>query len=320
MFKFSIYENVAKNIIFIDGIARSGKSLFSSIIPSLEDFELIQFFYLLEQVIPAVYLGSLNEGYAKALLRIQLNELAYNLLLSRNVNYRHKDTSGVLNYKEPAVYFERLSREDGDAVVEDLRGKKRFFPFITHDLMVTLETIERLEIDYKMIEFFRHPIDNCYSWWKRGWGIRYGNDPRAFTLCLNHKGSAVPWYCAGYEEEWLRLNPMERCVRTALDLISRSLAQYKSVRRKDHIHILTFEDFVCRPDRELKKICDFLGTAPTNHTAYFINRAKCPRVLESPERSRKLDEFKTGISKKIMDELINFSQSYDADLYGLRQS
>ena len=56
---YGTHENIAHNLIFIDGLTRSGKSFFSGIIPSLERVEHIQFHTLLEHVVPAVGLGSL---------------------------------------------------------------------------------------------------------------------------------------------------------------------------------------------------------------------------------------------------------------------
>ena len=53
--------------------------------------------------------------------------------------------------------------------------------------MVILDTLDKLDINYKMIELYRNPIDNLYSWYTRGWGDRFQNDPRSFTLNITDK-------------------------------------------------------------------------------------------------------------------------------------
>jgi hypothetical protein len=317
--KYGIQENIARKLIFIDGITRCGKSLLTNIIPSLEKVEHIQFFTLLELVVPAVGFGTLDANYAKALLRLQLNELAYHVRLGRNVNFRSGDQSGVPNYKEPSVYHDRLQRKEGEEIVQELRTSDAFLPFQTHDLMVNLDALNRLDVDYRMIALFRHPVDNVYSWWTRGWGDRFGSDPRAFTLTLDHGGQLLPWYCDGIQDEWVKANPMERCILAALNLVEKSVRQYEKAPNKDAIHLMTFEDFTERTDEEMEKICKFLRINRTSRTAEFISAARCPRVTPVEERLRKISEFKAGTRAECFDRLMEFSKAYEASVYGLRQ-
>ncbi len=316
-FSYNTHENIAKNLIFIDGIARSGKGAFSGIIPSLKSVEHTKMLYLLEQIMPALCFGSIDVQYARALSTIVLNEIAYNTLLSRNINFRYTDDTGIFNYKEPSAYLQRLGREEGDQIVEELRTKKIFFPFITHYMLVNLEHLDKLDLDYYMIALFRHPIDNIYSRWARGYAERFGKDPRAFTMSIKYNGEPLPWYCAGYEEEWLSLNPMERCILPVTVLIKKAVKQYKKAVDKTRIHLLTFEDFVQNTQEELKKICTFLNTTPTKYTPHAISLANCPRKLDRLDRKRKMSEFKTGTRKKYFNMLMEISEAYEANFYGL---
>ena len=128
-----IIENIAKKLIFVDGVSRNGKSLFVGILPSLERVEHINVIFLLEQTLPAVSLGILDAQYLKVLMRLHLNELAYNIQIGRNVNFRYTDHTGVLNYKDPQVYYKRLSSKEGDTIAEKLLYSDHFIPFKTHD-------------------------------------------------------------------------------------------------------------------------------------------------------------------------------------------
>lgn len=316
--QYGLIENIAKNVVFIDGITRSGKTMFSSILPSFERMEQIQFYTFLEHIIPAFSLGSIDQSLAGSLLRTNMNELAYNLLLSRNVNFRYDDKTGVHNYKDPELYVKRLKRADGPEVVQELRTTDRIIPFMTHDIMVNLEFIDQLDIPYKMIELYRHPVDNIYSWWTRGWGERFQSDPQSFTLNIGYEDKILPWYCAGYEKEWLDLNPMERCVRTGIDLIERSVKQHKKAARPENILTLTFEDFIQNTQTNIDKITSFIGTASTLDTSKSLIKERCPRKLDDTERKNKTQKFKENIRKDLFDKLTSISVEYEKDLYGLR--
>jgi len=314
---YGVQENIAKNILFIDGITRVGKSLFSGIIPSLNKMEHIQFFWAIERIVPAVSLDTLDISFAKSLIRTEMNEMAYNIKLSRNVNFRYDDQTGVLNYKDPKLYFNRLNKSEGKGVVEELRQTDWFIPIQSHDLMVNLEYLDKMDIDYHMIELFRHPVDTIYSWWQRGWGERFSNDPQSGTLSLVYNDSIVPWYCAGFEEEWLNLNPVERCVHLVLFLTYKSIEQYNKARDKERIFLITFEDFVEKPDQKIMEICSFLGTTTTEYTKQFVSQSKCPRVINIKDREDKLKEIRSRTSNNLFNEICKISDEYEDNCYNL---
>lgn len=317
-FNYGFHENIATPILFIDGLTRSGKTMFCSIISSMEKMEHIQFFSLLEQVIPAVGLKSLDVSYAKALLRVAMNELAYNLKISRHVNFRYLDHSGILNYHNPHLYFERLAKPEGQEVIEELRKRAWRIPFLTHDLMVNLDSLDQMDMDYKMVQLYRHPVDNIYSWWTRGWGERFIDDPQSFTLSIQHDGKLLPWYCVGYEAEWISYNPIERCIKTFEDLIYKSVMQQKNASNPSRIHMVTFENFVQNPNQELHKIADFLNTSTTSMTEHFIGKARCPRELKTMDRIRKMHEIKSNVRERFYSTVECLASEYENNLYGLQ--
>lgn len=314
---FAFQENIAYNLLFVDGITRCGKSIFSSVIGSLEGCEHLRFSTLLEHVVPSLFFKVTDPNFAASSMRTIFNEFAYETLLSRNANFRPDDQTSVLNYYNPRLYIDRLQREEGDNVVEELRSKARIFPYQTHDLMVHLEYLDSLQFDYKMIELYRHPVDNIYSWYTRGWGERFFDDATSFTLSIEHDGKILPWYCVGYEAEWCALNPMERCVRTVVDLLRQSVAQQKRAQNPDRILTTTFEDMVERTDREMKRICEFLGRDTTAWTQHYLSLANCPRVLDPDSRKAKLKTFKAGISETLYESILEISKEYEDGIYGL---
>ncbi len=317
--KYSVQENIAKKVVFIDGVTRCGKSLLTNILPSLDPVEHIQFFTLIEQILPGVAHGVVDLSYARSFVRTMMNENIYNMRLGRSVNFRYDDQSGIMNYKYPKVYFRRLGEAEGDSIVKDLRRAKAYFPFQTHDAMVHLDILTKLEIDFFMIELFRNPIDNIYSWWTRGWGERFGNDPRAFTLTMECNGVKLPWHCKGLERKWISANPMERCIIAAVDLIRKSVEQYRGASKRERILLMRFEDFVAFPDKEVGRICQFLDVCPTDLTPWFIHQARCPRLIDLKARQRKFAKFKRGVRPTILKQLLELTDHYESSFYDLER-
>ncbi len=311
-------ENIAKNLVFVDGITRSGKSIFSSIVPSFDKVEHIQFFVELERLIPSVMLGGIKEDCARTILRLSMNELAYNIQLSRNVNFRPKDQTGILNYKEPDVYRNRLKLDDGDDIIQHIRDNDISIPFQTHDLMVNLDIVDAMDLDYKIIELYRNPIDNIYSWFTQGWGERFEGDPRSFTLPTEYKNQIFPWYCFFYKEKMIGLNPYEKCVTMVIDLIKRSINQQKKAKYPERIMTILFEDMIQEPNKQIKRIEKFLDKKKTKYTDKSVIEAKCPRIVDPIDRKRKLSFFKDNVRQELYDELVDYTYSYDRDVYGLR--
>jgi hypothetical protein len=313
-----IHENIAKNLVFIDGLSRTGKSCLSGIVSSLRNVEHFQTYTMIQYITQSVHLKNMDPHCAKAILRMNMNELSYNNRIGRSANLRPNDQTGIDNYRDPELYRKRLSRIEGDDVLRELRTDGRKLPLVTRDLLAMLEDLNKLDLDYLMLELFRHPIDTVYSWWKQERGDRGGNDDRAWTLTLDHEGEQVPWYCQGYEEEWLALNAVDRCAQMVLDLLWRSTRQYLAAPHAENILVIKFEEFAQRPHEELKRICEFLKTEQTPETDLFIQKARCPRSLDLAAQQRKLAEMKPFLNQSLLSLLLETSEQYDKNLMGLR--
>ncbi len=317
---FGLQEDIALPLVFIDGITRCGKSAFSGIIPSLTKMEQIQFSTELELIVSGLSLDGLNIQYAKSFVRIHLNERSYNLHLSRNVNFRPSDQTGIENFKDPNIYIERLSAPEGPKVVDICRSSENYLPFQSHDFLVNLKQLSALDLNYKMLSLWRHPIDTIFSWWTRGWGERFNGDPTGFSLIVQGEVEQYPWYAAGFSGELQGLNPMEKCIRIATNLLTRAVDSYRSAEDQSGIHIFRFEEFCVSPNSELEKICDFLNVDCTNHTREKLKLARFPRKIDEQERLTKLEKFRSEVREEYFDLLMEHANQYEADCYGLLPS
>jgi len=316
---FGLQEDISFPAVFIDGITRCGKSSLSKIIPSLTRMEHIQFPLDLELMIPALSLGGVSKDFARSYVRIYLNQLTYNLQLSRNVNFRKADQSGIFSFKEPKVYLDRLEVEEGKDIIKICRRRNKYIPFQTHDFLVNLIHVNNLGIKHKMLSLWRNPIDNIYSWWSRGWGERfYNGDPSSGKLLIeNEYGDRFPWYCSSYMDDLSSFNPVELCVVVASDLIYRAIASYNNEATTGDVHLIFFEDLCSQPDNELSRICEFLDVEPTEHTEKAVSDSRFPRNLSQDDIDRKTEFFRKNVREEIFSDLIALHDYYIDRRYGL---
>lgn len=227
--KYHSLEVLTKNIILIDGISRSGKLLTASLISSFKNSEHLEFGLNFEHFCPAIEFKKIDLDYANAFINNYLNELIYNKYLSRNVNFRPHDRTGVPNSINISTYKKRLFQKEGNKIINLIEREKKQIPFVTHDILVTINALNKLDVNYKMIEIFRNPISLVMSWYKRGLGKRYGKDKRMFSLLIKKSNKIYPWYDQISSLNLNTNNEIEKCVNYVYFLTKRSVRNYKNL-------------------------------------------------------------------------------------------
>jgi len=314
------YELINDNIVFVDGLTRVGKSMLNILLASLDGVSHPQVLEPLEQLMPMYKTGHMDKNSISAFLRLHLNEKFYNYMLSRNLNFRYDDLTSIHNSSNEIKFYKNLSKIDGETIINELRSDTTLHQFQTHDVLTQYSLFLDLNIEAKIIEIFRNPIDTIHSWYKRGWGKRFDNeDPRSFTSLFKYEGKTLPHYAIGYENIYFSLNEMEKCVFLHNKLLNESLVEYNklSSEQKYNILILKYEDILEKPDIEIDKICLFLNVNKTEHTSRFMKHARVPRELKLDDRKNKTEEIRRNINIKLFDELMYLSNQYKSSLYDL---
>ena len=317
---FCTPKSMAHNLVFIDGIGRCGKTAIAHIIASLDNMELVTFSSIpLEQIVYGTFFGGIKPDCASAILNTILNEMAYNLRISRFVDFRYDDLSSAYNYKDPTEYFRRLSKPDGDAIVEELNTIKPFVPFVTHDFLSYFSAINQLNLNYKLLELIRNPIDVTNSLLNLNVSERIGNDPRYFEATFNYKGTPVARQFHNYEENWIKFNAVEKCAFLVINMTRQAISQYNKSEFKDRVHFVKFENFCVEPFEEISKICSFLKTKTTSSTDEFVRKARCPRIIDLKQRDEKIKKLKPNINSDLFNELLSLAQEHEETFFNLPQ-
>lgn len=317
--KYYFMEPMIKDIVFIDGIARSGKLLTGSLVSSFKKMESFELGENFNHFIPALKMNKCSYDFAKSYLCNYINQLIYDKMLSRHVNFRSSDRTGIQNYFNPNLYKKRLKMTEGDQVLKRIKSLKQILPFVTHDIMVNYNAFDKLNIKVKFISVYRSPIELVYSWIKRNIVTRWGKDTRIFTLLINTEDTPCPTYLRNLPKIWKKLNKYERCVYYVILLITKSIKEQRKIKNKKDCFVTTYDRIVEDTFGELKKISKFLKTDFSKKTHLFIRREKCPNKYLKKKINSKIDFIKKNVDKKIYERLFTLEKKYKKDLYGLNK-
>ena len=319
--KYSPPKLINDNIVIIDGISRSGKLLTGTIVSSFSNTEQFEMGRNFEDIVPGIKFKKIDIYYAEAFLKNYLNELIYNKYLSRNVNFRESDRTGVKNSPYFYLYKKRIKIKEGDKVIDLIKKEKRNIPFVTHDLLLSIKSFNKLNLKYKMIYVFRNPFDLIISWNKRKLSERFGKDQRMFTLMLKSKKKTVSDYLFITKKN-KKYNSLEACANFVYYTINETIKSYKKLGKemRKRIFITTYQKITENRNNEIKKIAKFLNSKITNNTYNVIKKENLfakdkKRYRLSLEKRKKL--IKSKISSKTYYKLTEQEKNYNLNTYNL---
>ena len=224
-------QNIIDNIVFIDGFSGSGKSLIASLFGYLQKTEKWQLDSKYEYVAILYYLDKINIDTAKTMLHLIADNHIYDLMLSRNVNFRTSDQSSPHYDGLEEKYLKRLSKMDGDKVVEDIKFNKYILPIHVHYIFGNSDILfssykAKLKL-YLMV--LRNPFDLIKAWHEGNWVNRIANDNRDYHICVQKDNNIVPWYTIDYYEEYISANDMEKAILTIYYYYKKVFTQYNNL-------------------------------------------------------------------------------------------
>lgn len=315
--KLSHHKLLINNLIFIDGITRTGKTLMAKVLPSLQNFEQVEFADFVAFILAGESFKKVSQDFGEAFIVTGFNELAYSKLLGRKLNFRPSDFTTVKNFKNQKIYEKRFQVEEGNNIISKLKKNKNFFPYITHDVMVNHHLIKNMNFNYKIIELYRNPFDIVFSWWKRGWGTRFQNDPRSITLLSKYNNTLCPWHVGGKERKWIKMNEVEKSASIISKLINNSIKNHKKIKNSKKVLTISYENFLENPGSEIFRICKFLKTKKTKFTKQALIKQKCPGFIDKNKQLERRNFIKSNINKKLYKKLSDLSESYEKNIYNL---
>ena len=298
-------------ILIVDGQGRSGKNLIAVLLSSLKNVEKMRLDSQIDYIPRYYFLGKMSQDAAIAALRTEFDEKYYYNWISRDVNFRFSDYTGVFKQANKFRYFKRLVMPADEKASIKLKTKLPTFQEMTHDgLHVAKLYFKALGTDrLKMIHIFRDPIENIYEQDKRDFGTRIGNDPRELQLSYTFENQSIPIIAIGHEKEYLDANPIERLVLMVDIMFRKNIQGYLDLSpgEREKILFIEFEEFVQAPTKDLQRIEAFLGQKFTKQSKHILKRENCPRNLRPDERYLKIQRIENELGpayKQILSKLL----------------
>jgi hypothetical protein len=213
------------------------------------------------------------------------------------------------------MYQDRVHLPESDRYVEDLRTGNSIFPFLTHDVMVNFDIFESFCLGAKVIEIYRNPILNIRSCYQKGYGTRFKDDPRFYTLTISNGLEPVPWYASTNEDLWRSFNTIERCVWMVLSLLNKSISQQRR-QNSDLVFTVSHEELVERTEQVIAGIEHFIGRKRTPATMEHLRIQNCPRTINSRLAEDFLKYIRLNTRSELLVELDSLVEGFYKNVYG----
>ena len=274
--------HLAEKEVFVDGLPGCGKTLFSSLISSMDRVELLSYSYEVEHTCALHHLKKLPIDAAKTMVRLQTDLKLYNTMMGRDVNFRSTDLSSAINSHNPSRYIQRIFGPGDEKVPEIIRKENPILNFSVHNLLSYSEPIWRaLKERCVFIEIVRHPL-----YMIRQQALNMSSlleTVRHFTVYYTYKGRELPYYVKGWEEEYLNSNSVERAIHMMDYLNNQTKIAKKKFKEEfqfqSKIITIPFENFVLNPNPWMDEISDIIGANILEGTQKMMDRQNVPRKL-----------------------------------------
>lgn len=264
------------DIIFVDGLWGTGKSLLGPIVSGMSGVEKVKIESLYEYISWLFYLGKISKDGAQWMLRTYADCSQYHNTIGREVNLRWGDDTGLKSAPEKLKIIRRLFGDEGDDKVAEINDNNLAFCAMSHMLMLTPELLP-LAYDNraKVIEMVRHPL---YMMGHFAAYLARFESPREFTMAFYHENTKIPWFAKGWEGEFIQGTPTEKAVLCITRLYSWLDDKIEKARAAGLAVLdLSFEEAVFETDTMLQKLEKFTGRRHHSRIASILKRQMLPR-------------------------------------------
>jgi hypothetical protein len=294
--KFLRPNILCENLLIIDGLSGSGKSILAPVLSSFKRVEKWRELPVLDQL--CIYNTQKNSpNYDTSVIIQLLCDIAlYNNMISREVNLRPFDDSGIFNNPYAFKYFKRLFSSGGDDVISEIQDNEIILNILSqsifHSSNILFETFKK---NISFIIAVRHPlymVEHQYSYIER-----FGVDKREFTLTTGDKGT-IPWFVSNVEG-YSDMNSMDKVIHVinALTLMYEVSLNELDVESRKQVQFIPFESFVLDPYPWVKKCELLLRTQITRYTKKVLTKQKCPRTFIQAGKGHKSYGFNSKETK-----------------------
>jgi hypothetical protein len=274
-------NRLCEEIVFSDGIGSSGKGMLSHILSSLERVEKQSNHTAFDYIAYLHWLGKITDDAASTYLKTEADQQLYHIMMGRDVNFRPKDSTGVMQNAFKLKYFLRLFMSEGDSVINRIAKERPILNEAPHDALRSSKLFfDTFESSLKIIYIIRNPYELILDWERRGFGQRIGVDPREFQFSVKSNDLSIPMFMINYHEfNYEELLPIERLTLMIHFCVKSNMEGYIECPKiyKNQILFTHFDDLCSDPWLIIQKISDFLRVDRTSKTQAILKKENLPR-------------------------------------------
>ena len=280
---YSRNVSITDQVLILDGLTGTGKTMFGPILGCLNGVQPGRFEYMVEYLSIVAASGHLEPEAAQSLIRTLIDVKTYDNSISRDVNFRPKDLSSVFKHGDRVKILFQLMQKDGTIAIKKLTDNPKMPFFITHQLYGCLDLLSKTYGDgLSVIEMVRHPFYLFDHW--LSYLPYYGTSPHDFTLLLNIEGSEFPWFTHRFSEEYIDAKNEDRVALAIAHLMQPILGDLPNSSVSKQMLVIPFEQFVLSPHSFITKIEQHTGRKFSKRINKVLTKQHVPRksVLAGP--------------------------------------
>ena len=132
---------------------------------------------------------------------------------------------------------------------------------------------------------------------------------------MDFNGEAVPFYAYGWEDEYLKISPIDRIIKMIYELQFGNKKSYESLTNdeKKQIMVIRFEDFVDNTYKIVDDLAVFLNTKTSKYTKRSIIKQGCPRIQNLEKRVERYKNIKKISSSPYIQLVEEMIEDYEVD-------
>lgn len=272
-------------IVILDGLTGTGKTMFSPLLASFKGMQNPRFEYMFEYLSIATKSGKISSDASITLLNLLADVKYYDGSISRDVNFRPSDLSGVWSNGNGLKYIQQLFMNDGVAVESRLLNDESSLSLVTHQLLGCADFLEKaFGSRLKIIEMVRHPIYLVDHW--LSYISMHGESARDFTMWVNYENVSIPWFAEQWACNYVSSSNYDRVIYSINHLMDAVYFHYEN--KSTYIRFIPFEKFVLNPNSYIDELRVFLNMELGESAIKHLKKQNVPRV-----------HINDGVSKKI---------------------
>ena len=265
-------------IVLLDGISGTGKTMISRILDTYTMNHVPKFSYAIEQICIASHYNKIQKDAAITLLRLQADQIKYDMHIGREINFRPRDLSSVFKSSKKITYLNKTISKDGPDAIENLLSKKMNIVIISHQLLKATEQLNLAFADsFINIHTVRNPI-YLFNHWASYVNIQCLN-PRDFTVWRQEAGNTIPWFFLDQENysEYDNLSVGDKTIVCLIELMNQALDHHLIWKNKPNYVCLEFEKFVLNPKPIIFNFDKLLGDKSNRDFLRIQREERIPR-------------------------------------------